>query len=147
MLCFILLSCMHQKRLLDRWPFHRLPPGSWQIGTLFPFVSSSVCVWSETTCLDLKVAFWLLVFLKFKLLQWCVSRSPPSWLCPFSSLLYIKLFNHSVRCSLHTSAQLQRAPRPFIYYKMQPFGLFTGGASVTAGNRPRANRSTRWRPG
>lgn len=45
MLSFILLSCMHQKRLLDRWPFLRLPLGSWQIDRLF-LLFIGVCVWS-----------------------------------------------------------------------------------------------------
>lgn len=46
MLSFILLSCTHQKHLLDRWPFLRLPPGSWQIDTLF-LLFIGVCVWSR----------------------------------------------------------------------------------------------------
>lgn len=66
MLSFILLSCTHQNQLLDRWPFLRLPPGSWQTDTLF-LLFIGVCVlascvyvcveWNETTCLDLEVLF------------------------------------------------------------------------------------------
>lgn len=45
MLSLVLLSCTHQKQLLDRWPFLRLTPGSWQIVTLF-LLFIGVCVGS-----------------------------------------------------------------------------------------------------
>lgn len=57
MLGFILLSCTHQKQLLDRWPFLRLPPGSWQIDTLFLLFIGMCVEWNDTTCLDLEVLF------------------------------------------------------------------------------------------
>lgn len=153
MLSFILLRLTHQKQLLDRWPFLRLPPGSWQIDTLFFCLQECVCVWSGMRPLVLiQKCFSHLaacIFLKHQSnlnSHTDVCRALPLVNCVHSAaVLYIKLFNHPVRCSLHASAQLPRAPL-FIHYKMQPFGLFTGGACGTAGNRPRANRNTRWRP-
>lgn len=149
--CFILLSCAHQNQLLDRWPFLRhLAAGR---ETHFPFVYRSVCgverdhlSWFKSACLTWPLIF----FLKHEsnLNSYSdVRQALPLVDCVHSVwCLYIKLFNHSVRCSLHTKCPAaQSRPSPSSYtYKLQPLGLFTGGASVTAGNRPRANRNT-WR--
>lgn len=109
MLALILLSCAHPKPLLDRWPFLRLPPGSWQINTLF-LLFMGVCVeWNETTCLDLEVLSRLAAAILLKhssdlSLHTDVCRALPLVGCVFGSVLYIKLLSRSVKCK-HPLAQ------------------------------------------
>lgn len=116
MLGFILLSCTHQKQLLDRWPFFRLPPGSWQIDTLF-LLFIGVCVRSGMRPLVLiqkcfsRPAACILFKHQSNLNSWAdVCRALPLVDCVHSARCCILNYSTTVRCSLHTSAQLPRPP-------------------------------------